>query len=170
MSAFDEVCRELEQVLAGTVRQSIVADAAHAGTMHAALMALRDGMRSHAWKLGDRPFDLAQAIRRFDRKTRQNGFHVLHDWDGMADKVNPDIIPVDVLHYLAEIARREASSRAALAILLDYYFIHLLALLSLRIWDEGDAGCRSRSARRAARASCRAPTAAASGSPPTPRR
>ncbi len=142
MSAFDEVCRELEQVLAGTVRQSIVADAAHAGTMHAALMALRDGMRSHAWKLGDRPFDLAQAIRRFDRKTRQNGFHVLHDWDGMADKVNPDIIPVDVLRYLAEKRAEDAAQPAALAILLDYYFFHLLALLSLRIWDEGepDAG------------------------------
>ena len=28
---------------------------------------------------------------------------------------------------------------AVLAILLDYYFMHVLALLSLSVWDEGDA-------------------------------
>ena len=38
------------------------------------------------------------------------------------------------------IARRGADplDAAALAILLDYYFVHLLALFALRIWDEGD--------------------------------
>ena len=64
---------------------------------------------------------------------------MLHDWDGKADHVNDDIIPVDVLDYLTTQRGGEPPDAAALAILLDYYFFHLLALLSLRIWDDGDA-------------------------------
>src|SRR6185295_8452496 len=75
----------------------------------------------------------------FDRRTRDDGFHVLNDWDGKADTVNEDIIPVDVLHYLIDTRGDDPVDRVALAILLDYYFLHLLALLSLRIWDGGDA-------------------------------
>jgi len=74
----------------------------------------------------------------YDTRTRRDGFHVLHDWDGKADKINEDIIPVDVLHYLIEQRGGEPPNRSALAILLDYYFLHVLALLSLRLWDEGD--------------------------------
>ncbi len=139
MTPFDEVCAHLEAVLDGDVRRSIVAEASDAGNLEPALLAMREGMRSNSWKLGSRPFDIARLVQKFDRKTRQNGFHVLHDWDGVADRVNDDTIPVDVLHYLIDKRGAESASRAALAVLLDYYFMHLLALLSLRIWDGGDA-------------------------------
>ena len=36
----------------------------------------------------------------YDRETRQEGFHALHDWDGAAERVNEDTIPVDVLDYI----------------------------------------------------------------------
>jgi hypothetical protein len=65
---------------------------------------------------------------------------VLNDWDGKADRVNDDIIPVDVLHFLVDRRGADPVDRHALAILLDYYVLHLLALLSLRVWDGGDAG------------------------------
>ena len=139
MPPFNEVCAHLEAVLDGDVRRSIVSEAAAAGSLEPALLAMREGMRSNSWKLGGRPFDIARLVQKFDRKTRQNGFHVLHDWDGIADRVNDDTIPVDVLHYLIDKRGGEPVNATALAVLLDYYFMHLLALLTLRIWDCGDA-------------------------------
>jgi hypothetical protein len=38
-------------------------------------------------------------VKEFDATTRSEGFHVLNDWDGKADRVNEDTIPVDVLNY-----------------------------------------------------------------------
>jgi hypothetical protein len=75
-------------------------------------------------------------VKSFDARTRADYFHVLHDWDGKAEKVNPDTIVVDVLNFLFD-NHAGHSPRAVLAILLDYYFFYLLALLSLRVWDDG---------------------------------
>ena len=96
-------------------------------------------MRAHVWRIGGSTIDLERAIQRYDRRTRQVGFHVLNDWDGIADRVNDDTIPVDVLHYLVDRRGSEPATPRVLAILLDYYFMHVLALLTLRVWDEGDA-------------------------------
>jgi hypothetical protein len=139
VAPFDDACGRLEAMLDGEVRRSIVREAAARGNLEAALLAMRDGMRTNHWKLGPTPFDLERLIQKFDRKTRHNGFHVLHDWDGIADRVNDDTIPVDVLHYLIDKRGSEPATVTALAVLLDYYFMHLLALLTLRIWDSGDA-------------------------------
>ena len=136
--AFDEACGLLERAITGDARREILAGVSSPDFTQS-LRRLRAGMRAHAWKAGggDR-IDLAAVVAKYDRRTRQDGFHVLHDWDGKADHVNDDIIPIDVLDYV--IARRGADplDPVALAILLDYYFVHLLALCSLRIWDEGD--------------------------------
>ena len=136
--SFNDACALLEQALAAETRREILAGVSNAKDFTQALRRLRGGMRAHAWKAGGRKIDLAEVVGTFDRRTRHDGFHVLHDWDGKADHVNDDIIPVDVLDYL--IARRgaDAPDAAALAILLDYYFFHLLSLFSLRIWDDGD--------------------------------
>jgi hypothetical protein len=137
-NAFDALCDQLERFLAGTARQQIAADAAAAGTLERALLVLRPMMRSHLWRLGADAYDFARPVEKFDRKTRQIGFHALNDWDGVADRVNDDIIPVDVLHYLIERRGSEPASPFVLAVLIDYYVMHLLGLVSLRIWDEGD--------------------------------
>ena len=139
MTTFDAACSVLEEVLSGATRPSIVADAGREATLGSALLKLREGMRTNVWSLGDHPFDLARVIQKYDRKTRRNGFHVLNDWDGIADKVNDDIIPVDVLHYVIDRRGDEPVTPSTLAVLLDYYFMHLLALMTLRVWDEGDA-------------------------------
>jgi len=136
--AFDRACALVALALAGDARRAIVAEAARAPDLGKALWRLRDGMRAHAWRAGDRPINLDRAVKRFDSATRQEGFHVLHDWDGKAELVNPDIIPVDVLHYVADKRAGEPPDAGALAVLLDYYFFHILQLLSLRAWDEGD--------------------------------
>jgi hypothetical protein len=139
LHSFASLSSTLEQILEGTIRQDIVADAAAAPNLRQALLRLRESMRSHGWTVGARSFDSARAVEKLDRKTRQIGFHVLHDWDGIADRVNEDTIPVDVLNYLDDRRGEEAADPARLAMLLDYHFMHLLGLLSVRVWDEGDA-------------------------------
>ena len=138
MTTFGEACAVVETALTGTFRRDIVADVARATDLRAALLRLRDGMRSHAWKAGTQQINLGRLVKACDTRTRDDGFHVLHDWDGKAETVNEDIIPVDVLHYLIDRRGDEAVDAVALAILLDYYFLHLVALLSLRIWDDGN--------------------------------
>ena len=136
---FDRACSLVEAVLSGTARQEIVDEASTSPDMRLALLRLRHGMRANLWKTPTQAFTLERFVQKYDSRTRQEWFHALHDWDGKADRVNEDTIPVDVLDYL--IARRgaEPPDRAALAILLDYYFLYLLALLALRAWDEGQA-------------------------------
>jgi hypothetical protein len=136
--SLDDVFALLESALDGPLRRGIVADAAEAPDLGRALTRIRDGMRAHVWKAARTTLDLERAVQKYDRKTRLLGFHVLHDWDGIADRVNDDIIPVDVAHYLIERRGAEPVNTTTLALLLDYYFLHLLALLSLRIWDAGD--------------------------------
>src|SRR3954469_20335540 len=137
--SFDDACGRLEQVLAGGARRDLLAGVATSNDFTQALRRLRASMRAHTWKVGAGRIDLADVVAKYDRRTRQEGFHVLHDWDGKADHVNDDIIPVDVLDYVSARRGADPPDAVSLAILLDYYFLHLLALLSLRIWDEGDA-------------------------------
>lgn len=138
-STFDACCDEIHRALTSSFRHDIVADASEEPALGKALLRLRDGMRSNVWKVGAQPLDLERVIQKYDRKTRQIGFHVLNDWDGIGDRVNDDTIPVDVLHYLVDRRGSEPATAATLGILLDYYFMHVLALLSVRVWDEGDA-------------------------------
>jgi hypothetical protein len=126
-------------MLAGEARRALVADMATARDLGAALLRLRDSMRSHAWRRGTELVALGRFVKDLDAATRRDGFHVLNDWDGKADRVNDDTISVDVLNYVTALRGAEPTDATTIAILLDYYFVNLLALLSLRIWDAGDA-------------------------------
>jgi len=136
---FDDGCALIESALTGPARREIVAEVAAAKDFGRALVRLRDHMRANVWPAAAQRIDLERIVSTFDHTTRQDGFHVLHDWDGKADRVNEDTIPVDVLTYLIERRGGQAADPRALAILVDYHFFHILALFSLRIWDEGDA-------------------------------
>src|SRR2546422_3025167 len=140
--SFDAVCLLLETVLAGQTRQKILIDLSKSKSFREGLARLRDGMRSHVFEAGTDRLYLHKIIRKFDDTTRQDGFHVLQDWDGKAERLNEETIPVDVLNYF--MSRVEArgvghSEEQVLAILLDYYFVYVLALLTLRAWDDGTA-------------------------------
>ena len=97
-------------------------------------------MEAQRWRGGGLSLDLAALVADFDRRTRQEGFHVLHDWDGKADRVTPNSIVVDVLEFLAARRGAEPTDRTSLAILVDYYFLYILALLAMRAWDDGRPG------------------------------
>jgi hypothetical protein len=136
---FEHACNLVGSALRGSARQEIVADAARARNLGGALLRLRDSMRANEFKAGKHQVFLDRMIRAYDGRTRSEGFHILHDWDGVSQQVNPDIIPVDVLHFLIEQRGAEPVTEIELAILLDYYFAHVLALLTMRVWDDGDA-------------------------------
>ncbi len=137
--AFDDACDMLDAVLGADVRRGIVADFSAAPSLAGALQELRRAIRANAFHFGGRRFNFEPLISAFDRATRREGFHVLNDWDGKSDRVNEETIPVDVLDYLVRVRGDDTSDPTAVAILLDYYFVHLLELMSLRIWDAGDA-------------------------------
>jgi hypothetical protein len=122
-TTFGTACALIEAALGGTSRAELLEVLT--------LPRLREHMRSNSLQ--------QRFVRRFDAMTCGEGFNVLHDWDGKADSVNRDIIPIDVLTYLIDTRGAEAYAHDAVAILLDYYYFHLLALLAMRIWDEGDA-------------------------------
>jgi hypothetical protein len=136
---FDEACALLDSALSGDARREIVAEAAHATDLQDSLRRLRERMRADTWRAGARHLRLAPVVKWGDHETRRDGFHALHDWDGIADAVNEDTIPVDVLSFVLDKRVTGEPDAAVIAILLDYYFMHLLGLLSLRIWDAGDA-------------------------------
>ena len=138
MIAFARACGLLDTALSGSFRRDLVANLAKTRELEKALARMRESMRAHEWKTGAVSIDLAPSVLHHDRRTRQEGVHVLHDWDGKADRYNDDIVPVDVLNYVIAQRGREPSNTTVLAIILDYYFLYLLALMSLRLWDEGD--------------------------------
>jgi hypothetical protein len=138
MTRFETACSLLERALTGSARHQMLGEAAAARTLRQALFTLRDRMRHDVWKAAGGEIRLNRFTGPFDSRTRQDGFHVLHDWDGKAGRVNPDTIAVDVLNFVAAQRGDAAVDAPVLATLLDYYFLNLLALLSLRVWDEGD--------------------------------
>ena len=138
MIAFDVACSLIEKALSGGVRRDIVAELSRSRDLRANLLRLRDRMRRHDWTSGAGHLTLDRIVIEYDRRTREEGLHALHDWDGKADRVNEDSIAVDVLSFLVHQRGGDRADATVIAILLDYYFLYVLALLSLRIWDSGD--------------------------------
>ena len=139
--SFAEAYASIEGALSGETRRRILDGVLKAKTFDRAVLYLRDGMRAHAFESSGAPLFAGRWVKAFDQLTRKDGFHALHDWDGKADRFNDDIIPVEVANFAERMIRPvdHAKGRIALALLLDYYFVHLLGLLALRAWDDGDA-------------------------------
>jgi hypothetical protein len=134
---FDDACALLERILTGSGRDDILSEAMKTSKPADVYARLRNGMRSNTFKTSGRSIQLDPLIRKYDSRTQQDGFHILRDWDGKASKLMEEIIPVDVLQYFSGLPTAARISRKHLGILLDYYFIYVLALLAMRAWDEG---------------------------------
>ena len=128
--SFSTACALVHAALDGDARARLVADLARSKPFGRALARLREHLRSNS-------FDAF--ISQFDHRTRQEGFHALHDWDGKAEQVVGEMIPVDVLDYVERNRGEWQTDTRGLATLLDYYYVHVLSLLALRVWDEGSA-------------------------------
>src|SRR5579884_3275875 len=140
-STFAEACSVLEEILRGETRANIL-DSICVGNLPAALGKLRTAMRAHTFNTRSGPVNLLKLVKTFDERTKQDGFTVLIDWDGKANRWVDEMIPVDVLDYFARgvdpipIAEPQ---RISLSILLDFYFLYIIALLAMRVGDDGNA-------------------------------
>jgi flagellar basal body rod protein FlgF len=99
--SFDTACNLVEQALTGPFRREMAAAAATKADARTALRRLRESLGTHTLKAHGRTLDLDGSVRALDAEVRDDGFHVLHDWDGKAGRVNADTIPVNVLDYIA---------------------------------------------------------------------
>jgi hypothetical protein len=135
---FTRACELIEVVLAGDERRRLVGDLCAKRSPSRALAGLAHALRTNLRELDARYAALDGLISHLDARTRRDGFHVLHDWDGAADRVNPETIVVDVASFAVDRRGDEPGHETAAAILLDYHYFNLLAMLSLRVWDEGD--------------------------------
>jgi len=129
-AAFETLCAELDELLRGPARREIAAELGRSADAKTAFRRLRDAMRAHVWRAGSRTFNLDPAVQALDRRVREDGFHVLHDWDGKADRLDAETIAVNVLDFVAATRPPGAADPTVLAILVDYYFAYLLMLLS----------------------------------------
>lgn len=135
---FDEARQGLEQVLRGPARREIVdafLDGADAAT---SLARLRHAMGAHAFPAPDGTLSFRRIVDALDARTRREGLHVLHGWDFRAQRRPADIAPVLLLDYCGRLGVPADRTRTVVATLLDQYFLALLALLTVRAWDDGD--------------------------------
>src|SRR5262245_61485474 len=143
---FPSACAVLESALAGNLRGAILDElVSKSKNLRDALQRLRGAVNAHTFRLGPNPLMLAKIVTQFDRRTVQDGFHVLRDWDGKADKLLDELIPLDLLDLMiANLPVEELQSRVdqrghmVLSILMDYYLLYVLALFAMRVGDEGD--------------------------------
>lgn len=134
----DAACEVLETALKGSFRRDVLDGALRSGSFRKALRSLRADMRSHSFQTASHQVVLGDFIRRFDGLTREEGFEVLHTWDHSAHRFCEENAPVLTLDYFANLKSTSRSKRVSLSILLDFYFLHVLILCAVRVWDEGD--------------------------------
>lgn len=135
---FGDALGQLETALEGHVRAEMLDAVMSTGGSDSALARLRKAMRSHAIPAASGGVSLRRAVDTLDTRTRREGMHVLQGWDFVAHRFPSDIAPVLLVDYCVQLGIPAHRERAALAILLDQYFLALLSLVAVRAWDEGD--------------------------------
>ena len=103
------------------------------------MLRLRAAMGVHVFPTAGAPLDLRRIVDTLDTRARANGLHVLQSWDFQMHRFADDIAPVLMLDYCARTGVPIHDERAALAALLDQYFVSLMFLLVVNAWGEGDA-------------------------------
>jgi hypothetical protein len=126
-------------VLRSDTRRAILDAAFSTGSAADALSHLRAAMRIHTFPTTTVPCNLRRLVDKFEARSRREGLHVLEGWDYQAHKFPADIVPVLMLDYFTRLGIPGNAEKTALAILLDQYFLSILALLAVRGWDDGDA-------------------------------
>ena len=130
----------LEAILVGDVRSRIIAGLTEGGTAVDWVVSLRTQMESHRFHAGNDILDVGRDVARLDARTSNDGFRALHAWNHESQEFTNDIVPVLMIDFLqrvdAPVLQSDGgASRATVAILLDYYLLHLLALCAMRAWD-----------------------------------
>ena len=135
----DDACAVLETVLAGPARGEMLDWALERRSFGTAVKRLRSSMKTHVLRPAAGPLSLRDMIFQLDNRTREEGLHVFHAWEFADHRFSKDNLPTLMLDHCSSFGPAVLKTRASLAILLDYYFLHVLALCAVRAWDGGDA-------------------------------
>lgn len=135
----DELLGALDRLLVGPSRAHILDGIQARGDFDDWMKRIRAAMSEHRFVTEEHRFDLARSVRRLDVRTRKDGFRVLHSWNHRTHDFTEDIVPALLLDFFQRAAPSDPDERTTLEILLDYYFLHLLALCAMRAWDAEDA-------------------------------
>ena len=139
----DRLVDALDTILSGDARRRIVDGVTERGHALDWITRLKSQMELHRLRAGDETFDLGRDVTRLEARTWEDGFKVLHSWNHQTHEFTIDIVPVLMIDFLERV---EASAlygdddarRTTVAILLDYYLLHILALCAMRVWDTLD--------------------------------
>lgn len=135
-----ELCDLLEALLVGAGRRELVGALTDGADGPRALERLRAALREQRLGGAGTARALEGLSRRLDQRTRREGFRVLHSWDHRLHRFSDEPTPVLMLDFFRRAAGPEPKARTATAILLDYHYLHLLALCAMRAWDSDDPG------------------------------
>jgi hypothetical protein len=136
--SWDDAREPLARLLQGETRHEVT-DALLAAGKGSPLDRLRKAMREHRFPLTKGEVSLKGAIDSLDSRSRAEGLHVMHGWDFRAQRRPADIAPVLLLDYALRAGITPDREREAVAILLDEYLVAVLALFSVRAWDDDRA-------------------------------
>lgn len=131
----EHACDLVERALEGEVRRQILEKAMGSGGFVRGLRRLRIAMRSHTFETRSGSLALDRVVDELDRHTRREGFHVLQAWDYAAQRFSDENVGVLMLDHCLASGFLQREEPVALSILLDYYFLHVLALCVMRAWD-----------------------------------
>ena len=133
-----DLMETLDDLLAGDARSAVLDGIAARGGFDDWMRRLRSAMSEHRLVTEEGTVDLRQAVRRLDVRTRKDGFRVLHAWNHRSHEFTDDIVPVLLIDFFQRAEPEDPDERFTLALLLDYYLLHLLALCAMRVWDADD--------------------------------
>ncbi len=135
----DNLCSVLESILKGSARTQILDRALSGDEFKVGVKRLRSSMQTHIFRASVDVFSLSQMIEELAEKTRDDGFHVLQAWDFGTHQFSEENVPTLMMDFWTKTAPEIRLERSSLAILLDYYFLHILALCAMRAWDGSNA-------------------------------
>lgn len=135
---YSDACELLAHALSNGTRGRILDVFDECETTTRAAERLRTAMRSHTFMTSRGALRLQRIVQSFDTRTRRVGLHVLESWDYVAHRFASEITPVLMLDRCAIDRVPPDGRRAAMAVLLDHYFLSVLGLIAARAWDDGD--------------------------------
>lgn len=135
---YASACELLEHALSSGMRQRILDALTGDNDVRESVAALRAAMRAHTFPTGADPLRLHRMVHSFDTRARRAGLHVLESWDYVGHRFATDVTPVLMLDRCTLDDVAPSRHRAALAVLLDHYFLSVLGLVVSRAWDDGD--------------------------------
>ena len=79
----DDFCLVLESILEGSARRQILDRVLRGEDFEVGVKRLRSSMQTHVFRASSDVFSLAGMIEELDKRTCEDGFHVLQAWDSV---------------------------------------------------------------------------------------